>query len=467
MKWSCFFLLGCLIGCARRATPRKRELISPTAYTKAAPQNITGAEKSPPSSTQMKPSLDQIREQADELALQLRDILETQGSQAMSRYLRLRADQGLRLTPLRRLFYANNGYKHEELSVTIPPGGEAMVRFANEQLTKSGVDFIQFKGIVDKTLPAMNQPAPSHVKLYGDWKIARDTTLPLIGFAVTIFEAGANPANFELIASLVRSFTVLALDLQFRLFSTQWDRVFSQNKSLITWRWQTASQKLHHLTRVANHLLDGTRGMTRAYVYSYIVNWGYSILLYSSQFLAARFLKPRFPSLQIEDVTDFSVLRMIQESWLVNTAYFLAFDLAQQALKTSANRGEMSETLRYQLDTVGAGWANFWRVVSFIPGMSKIGQIMLYSFGGIVTLPLVLKTYEAKDYARGTAHIFAENDGESMPISPAAQAFGDVYDYLPLSRNETLSDLLYKLKIRRELQLSASTKVYISDKAGY
>ena len=442
MRWLLIVLLGCLIGCS----PTHRQSKQNNQSQKTEVRESTAVSEA---------DLPDLRREAHALAMELEQILKTQGTQAMSQYLRLRAVQGLKLSPLRELFYHKHGFSRQVIAVRIPPDGQAMIDFANQQLTESGVDFIQFKGIVDKNLPPLDHPAPSQEKLYKKWKFAKHTTLPLIGFAVTILEAGANAPMPQLVTSLARSFTVLALDLQFKIFRSRWTRVLSNRQGMLQWQLQTTSRKLQHLTKIANRLLDGTRGLASAYLYSYLVNWGYAILLYASRVVTLRFLSSKVHFLPLEP-DEFSIVNMIQESWLVNTAYFLAFGLTQNTLRTSLERGEISETLRYQLNTVAVAWANFWRIVSFIPGMTRIGQIMLYSFGAIVTVPLVIKTYEANDFARETAHIFAANEGDLMTLSPTEQAFGDVYADIPFSRNESLSQLMAKL---RE-QLATCTKVH-------
>ncbi len=434
-RFTTFVLVIALAGCAHKKAPSPQPTDNEPHLT-VVPKPLERAPYSPLVIPTV--NIKDLRQQVHALEAQLEMVLQSEGTQALSRYLRLRARQGLKISALRDLFYHKDGLKPDVISTEIPSDGQDMIKFANQQLRESGIDFIQFKGVINKRLPRLERPLPSQTELYRRWEVARTTSMPLIGFAITVLEAGANVSSAEIIASIVRAFTVLALDLQFRIFKSFWTKLQSNNAPLLARQIGITTGKFHRLIEVMNELLRSARGATKGYLDSYLIDWGYALLLYASQSLTLHYIIPGYQ--------EFSILKMINKSWLVNTAYFVAFGLLHNALKTSEDRGEISETLRYQIESVGAAWASFWRLVSLIPKMNVISQVMLYSFGAIVTVPFLVKTWSATDYANETAHIFASHEGEEVPITRMSELLGDSYDYPHLSRQMTFSNLFAKLR---------------------
>ena len=398
----------------------------------AIPAWSVSPQSTPPTVQQKLPT---VQQSAAELKRELDQTLKQYGTQTLSTFLRQQAEAGLNLGPLRQYFFKKNHGSVEVIDVRIPVNAQRMITFANQQLSLSGIDFIQFNGIVDPSLPPLTQPLPDQAAAYKEWVHARATIFPLMGFAVTLFEAGLGrlqASTGELAASLARAFTVLGLEVQFSAFSAQWNKLWVQDQSLIPWRFNEQTRDFAGTAHLLNRFLDSIRGVTRAHVWNYLVNWGYTLLLYGVGVVALR----RF------GVAPPGIAQMIRSSWVTNTGGYMAFGLTQVMLGKSFARGEISELLRYQLETLAVGWGGFWRAVATVPGLSSVGNTMLYSFGLLVTAPLFVKTYNASAYARKTGKLFEANSEAARHAIEQQNRTSDFYAVTPYSKEITSGSLL-------------------------
>src|SRR5690606_37611339 len=155
--------------------------------------------------------------------------------------------------------------------VHVPPNAELFVDFANRQLAESGIDFLVIEPVVDPTLPSIDRPIPEHQALYQNWKEVRLATVPFAGFAVTLLEVARGAARPEFIVSLVRNFLFMESEAPSITFTTEQCRVCGQDRSLITFRWETQSQRLEAIAQQLHDLVDETKVVKLSHFYNYMV----------------------------------------------------------------------------------------------------------------------------------------------------------------------------------------------------
>ncbi len=398
---------------------------------------------------------------ADERSFALRqeihEIFQKRGTQALTQFLRDKAEAGLDLQPLREYFLKKNNGKIEFIDELIPEGGESFINFANAQLRLSGVDFIQFRGIVDKNL-RLDARSPAHQKLYQRWQKIRTFTIPYLGFGVALIQMslGMIPSHAQLAASLAGAVCILGLETQFAKFSSWWNRHFwSKDKPFIRLSWRVTGEQrtLSKAAKLLNRLLDSTQRVTQAHAWIYLVNWIYALILSAASTVTLQVYGAAAPHFLAH------FLNFLSNTFKTGSASFFSFALFQVLLGKAFARGEIAELLRYQLECLAVDWGTIWRDVAATggrqhPGRTKFGNLMLYSFAAFATAPLLLKTAMSGLYAKKTARIFTLNGEHARNYSyscmqllaaKAKKTPSDFYMIIPFSKQKSVGALIKRL----------------------
>ncbi len=394
-----------------------------------------------------------VEESARQLQSELTETLGRQGTQSLMLFLRQKAESGMALASLRHYFFDQNHGQPVIINEAIPEKAQPMIRFVNTQLRLSGVDFIQFRGVIDRTLK-LNEPLPSQARLYRKWVKFRTLTFPLLGAASGIFQAGVvqlSNSVAKTASAVAQALAVFGLEVNFSVFSKKWNILWSDEHPMIPYRVSLPARDASCVARLLGRLLDATRGVTRADMWNFLVNVAYTGVLISLSNAALGHFGISHPG----------AFASVGKSLVIGSSGFLAFGLSQVALGKAFARGELSELLRFQLETLIVGWGAFWRNVGSAPHMGVVGTVMLYSLALIVTAPLLAKTFLAGRYAQKTARLFAVNDetarsGES-PCSELLKMknqdwLGDFYGLAPFSKQKQVG-----LFLKQTLQNVKST----------
>ncbi len=388
-----------------------------------------------------------LAQRLPEALVELRGSLErlyaTAGTGAVLRDLRARSEAGQDLEPLRRLVRAQVPGGVEKVPVVVHSQALPRVAYANRLLRASGIDFIQYDPQVDDTLPPPELPAESDAKVYKRWKISRSIILPILGFATALAQGGM-VGGIEA-PTLARGLAGFGLELQFSLLNHKWVKLWRQDTSLLNFRLKELPgaeasrlrERLNGLVRGTNKLLDKMSFVTRAHAWSYVINWAYTVVLYGSGVLGQMIAG--------QPGAHFDVLQLVMDSWLLNTAFYVSFGLSQIALTNFSMRSEISELLRFQIETVALKWNSVWRMVSLVPGLNSLGMAMQWGFTAAIAAPLLIKLAGANAYAEATAARFQANqrdEGESS-AKPRTQGIcagflGAVYGATPFRTGENI-----------------------------
>lgn len=359
----------------------------------------------------------------------------------------------------------NNG-RPLVVEVAVHPTNLNYVTYANAQLNKAGIDFIQYQGIADSSLPPLNAPLPSEEKQALYWKIARSIITPSMGFLATILmdhQLGAasdlahdvyhhmisHPVltqvftqdlfdgikiSPELKKDLIVGTSIWVLEQQFNWFTNSWAKLWQDDRplhlkvNLVRFAelpqnrhfHQTVNKLVVKLNRVAsaihdvaNYKKDTDSGMsfndflsqlTYSHLWSYLVNWGYAATLYSIGIYAGQQMG------LTHDSWDF--LDLVMKSGVMTTAFYLAFGLDQVILAQLTSRGEITPLLRQKVESVAGFWNNFWRVGSSVPGLYGLGVGMQLAWGAIITAPLYWKLHQLEKMNRETKALFEKNQSQ-------------------------------------------------------
>ena len=359
----------------------------------------------------------------DSFAKEITEIYRTAGTDALARHLRERADAGLDLTAIRQQILLENNNTAQAIEVRVHPNMAASVDFANSQLKQSGIDFFMFKALIDSNEPDPTVPFKSDAATYKKWRIARIATVPIIGFAASLAEAGLighGSQTPSALPTLARGLAILALELQFSAFSNWWNRNFwSADKPLINAQipqFRTVDRdrfltKMNDLVGVANKAL---RGVKRAHFYNYMVNYLYTGVVYTAGLVTA---------LVIGDHSyNFNFVKILSDSFLITTAFFGAFGMNQILLGSFLKKGELSELRRFRRESTALWWNAIGRAVSLVPGLKQLGLGMQLSFGLFSTLPLAIKSLSQPRFNARTKEIFEANtSGQPLRASTVCQ----------------------------------------------
>src|SRR5690606_12614127 len=123
---------------------------------------------------------------------------------------------------------------------------------------------------------------------------------------------------------------------------------------------------------------------------------------------------------------------------IINMGVFVSYGIPQVALGHSFKRGEISELLRYQVETILEAWSDFWRLASLAPRFRFLGNLMLYGAGALIAVPFLMKNAGADDYARHTALIYFWNRLPNEDIELKERWLSRVYDSFMLTRDASL-----------------------------
>lgn len=384
------------------------------------------------------PSPADVGAAAEDLRSTLEAVMTAQGGGSVARLLRERAEGGLDLAPLRRQVLAANG--HEPLTIDVPvhPTAKGRVVFANRMLRDSGVDFFVYRAVEDDGLLPQETPGPGDEKSYRRWRATRAIVLPLMGFAATLAEA-AQGGGFEAVtaAALASAFAVVGLEVQFSLFSNQWVKLWKQDTPLIPWRIARpfAEAETSRLKQRLNGLVDGVNGalgvVTRAHAWNFTINWAYTLIVYGAGVVGS--YVAGHPDL------SFPFMKVLVGS----SVFYASFGLFQTAMASAASRGEVSELLRYQIESVALKWNSLWRMVSLVPGLEGVGLALQTVFIGLVTVPTMARLKGADAYARETARLFGRNGGvEGAAAGRCERLLAASFEATPLRRGARIWETL-------------------------
>lgn len=358
----------------------------------------------------------------------------------------------------KEILKANNG-QALMVEVAVHPSNMAYVTYANEQLSKNGITFIQYEAVIDPSLPPLNAPLPSEEKQALYWKIARSIITPSMGFLATILmdhQLGAasdlvQGAYSNLVAhplfsknildgisidpqlkkDLIVGTTIWVLEQQFNWFTNSWAKLWQDSRPLnIKIKLATFGElpannhfnmtvnkliiKLNQvataINSIANYKKNELHGMsfndflsqlTYSHFWSYLVNWGYAASLYSIGLYAGQQLGLTHES------WDF--LDLVMKSGVMTSAFYLAFGLDQVILAQLTSRGEITPLLRQKIESTAGYWNNFWRVASSVPGLYGLGVGMQLAWGAVITAPLYWKLDQLEKRNRETEALFERN----------------------------------------------------------
>jgi hypothetical protein len=389
------------------------------------------------------PYRDRLPDKLTELRGSLETLYATAGTGAVLRDLRARAEAGQDMEPLRQLVRAKAEGGVERIPVHVHPHALSRVEYANRMLVTSGIDFIRYEAVLDSTVPAPELPAETDAQSYKRWKRTRSVVLPILGFASAVAQGAVNGAIDA--GALAQGFALFGLELQFSLFNHHWLKVWRQDTPLLNFRLKEFPEaeanrlkvRLNSLIASTNAALDKVSFVTRAHAWSYLINWGYTVILYGSGVLGHMIAG--------DAGAHFDVLSLIMDSWVLNTAFYVSFGLSQIALTNFSMRNEISELLRFQIETTALKWNSVWRIVSLVPGLSGLGLAMQLGFTGAIAAPLLMKLAGANAYAQGTAARFRVNNHDigtpPAPLEPqglCARFLGGVYAATPFRTGENI-----------------------------
>lgn len=367
-----------------------------------------------------------------------------------------RMDDGLNLSGLRGFILSQNGGSPLALETRIHPAEQKMLEFANEQLKKDGIDFIYYQPLLDAGAENPELPFKADETAFRRWRGARTAIIPLLGFVAslvgdnvlkTLSQNGV--AQKKAIESLARAAAGLGLELQFAYFSNWWFKHFwSKDQPIVPVSKRLQDAQAHASTferglqSVSQPLVSALRSIKLSHVYNYAVNFLYSGVLYGVTGLAALAAG--------DESFHFNVREIIGESFVLTNAFFLSWGLYQITLGTFFNRGSLSVLRRYQLETYGSIWNNFWRYMTLVPALPTValplidkplpfGIVMQLSWGVLATLPLILKLRGARASGDALKYKLAlqefRNSASALP-EPAApswcsRALTKLYGVLP------------------------------------
>lgn len=351
--------------------------------------------------------------QLESLTSQMKEILETHGIGEVREKLHSLAKEGFDLLSYREpILEANSGPL--KIEVTIHPKSGRFVTYANEQLRKTGIDFIEYVPVFDEKATAPNDPLPTDAQADRAWQKVRGALIPMTGFLAVLWQQGAltdlSSFSFEdkkLYADLSVAMTVFMLEMQFALFSHKWAKLWQQDQNFNLQFGMLPdnagiSRSVNRIVKLLNKISAATiNRITPSHVYNFVVNWGYALTLYSVGVFAGQAL----------GLTEhaWSVVELVSKSGVMTVAFYLAFGLDQVAMAQLAGRGEVSAHLRFKIETVAVFWNNFWRVASALPGLYALGLGMQLSWGALVTLPLYVKLARLEKMNEKTRDLFIAN----------------------------------------------------------